>query len=56
MKTKSSLPKLILDIKFCTDANKEEPHQARLKTLEFHPSARVLLTAGLNQKLTLFQV
>lgn len=56
MKTKSSLPKLILDIKVCTDANKEEPHQARLKTVEFHPSARVLLTAGLNQKLTLFQI
>lgn len=30
--------------------------QARLKCVEFHPSARVMLTAGLNQKLTLFQV
>jgi WD40 repeat protein len=30
--------------------------KARLKSVEFHPSARVLLTAGLNQKLTLFQV
>jgi U3 small nucleolar RNA-associated protein 18 len=55
-KTKSSLPKSILDIKVCTDGNKEEPHQARLKSVEFHPSARVMLTAGLSQKLSLFQV
>ena len=55
-KTKSSLPKSILDIKVCTDGNREEPHQARLKSVEFHPSARVLLTAGLSQKLSLFQV
>jgi U3 small nucleolar RNA-associated protein 18 len=52
----SSLPKTIVDIKTCTDANKEEPHSARLKSVEFHPSARVMLTAGLNQKLTLFQI
>ena len=27
-----------------------------MKCVEFHPSARVMLTAGLNQKLSLFQV
>ena len=52
----SALPKSILDAKICTDANKEEPHQTRLKSVEFHPSARVLLTAGLGQKLSLFQI
>jgi hypothetical protein len=26
-KTKSALPKTNIDIKMCTDANKEEPHQ-----------------------------
>jgi hypothetical protein len=30
--------------------------KARLKCVEFHPSARVMLTAGLSQTLTLFQV
>lgn len=52
----SSLPRTTLDIKNCTDANKEEPHMARLTCVEFHPSARVMFTAGLNQKLTLFQI
>ena len=52
----STLPKTNLDIKVCTDANKESPDSARLKCVEFHPNARVMLTAGLNQKLTLFQV
>lgn len=55
--TKSQyLPNGILDIKRCTDANKESPHNARLKCVEFHPTARVVLTAGLNQTLTLFQI
>lgn len=53
---KSSLPKNILDIKACTDANKEDPDQTRLKTVEFHPTARVMLTAGLSHKLSLFQI
>ena len=76
---RGSLPKTNIDIKQCSDANKEEPHQvssltfgalklwslsqesnfpqkARLKSVEFHPTARVLLTAGLNQTLSLFQV
>lgn len=55
-KQRSSIPKGILDIKICTNANKEEPHQNRLKSVEFHPTARVMLTAGLGQKLSLFQV
>lgn len=54
--TISSLPKTNLDIKVCTDANKEDPDKARLKCVEFHPSARVMLTAGLNQRLSLFQI
>jgi hypothetical protein len=52
----SSLPKTNLEIKVCTDANKEDPDKARLKCVEFHPSARVMLTGGLDQKLSLFQV
>ena len=30
--------------------------QASLQCIEFHPSAKVLLTAGFNKTLTLFQV
>lgn len=52
----SSLPKTNLDIKICTDANKEDPDKTRLKCIEFHPSARVMLTGGLDQRLTLFQI
>lgn len=46
----------IIDIKICTDANFEDPQHARLKAVEFHPNARVILTGGLDQKLNLFQV
>ena len=55
-KAKGALPKGILDVKVCTDANYEEPSQNRLKSVEFHPTARVLLAAGLDQKLRLFQI
>jgi hypothetical protein len=30
--------------------------KGRLRTVEFHPNARVLLTSGLGQTLSLFQV
>lgn len=46
----------VIDVKICTDANFEEPQHARLKAVEFHPNARVILTGGLDQKLNLFQV
>ncbi|CAF1048663.1 unnamed protein product [Brachionus calyciflorus] len=55
-KFKGPIPKGLIDIKVCTDANYEEPSQSRLKSVEFHPTARVLLTAGLDQKLKLFQI
>ncbi len=30
--------------------------QSKLRAVEFHPSAQVVLTAGMNQTLSLFQV
>lgn len=51
-----SLPKGALQIKQCTDLNKEYPLKGKLKALEFHPSAQVALTGGMNNTLALFQV
>lgn len=54
--SRTPLPPNVLDIKACIDANFEEPQHASIKAVEFHPNARVILTGGLNQKLSLFQV
>ncbi|KAK3100299.1 hypothetical protein FSP39_017837 [Pinctada imbricata] len=54
--TSSSLPKGILNFKQCKDANKESTAQGKLTSVEFHPSSQVILTAGFNQTLSLFQV
>ncbi|XP_064609745.1 U3 small nucleolar RNA-associated protein 18 homolog [Liolophura sinensis] len=51
-----SLPKSILEIKRCTDANRDSPCGGKLMSVEFHPSAQVILTAGTNNTLSLFQV
>ncbi|XP_029456528.1 LOW QUALITY PROTEIN: U3 small nucleolar RNA-associated protein 18 homolog [Rhinatrema bivittatum] len=52
----SSLPKDILQMKNCLNANHERPSDARLTTVQFHPSAQVVMTAGLDQSISLFQV
>ncbi|CAH1777958.1 unnamed protein product [Owenia fusiformis] len=51
-----SLPKGVLQFKKCPDANKEQFSSGKLKSTEFHPTAQVLLTAGMDQSLHLFQV
>ena len=51
-----SLPQNILSIKPCTNLNHDEPSSARLTSVQFHPRAQVALTAGFDQKLSLFQV
>ncbi|KAL3880630.1 hypothetical protein ACJMK2_032854 [Sinanodonta woodiana] len=51
-----TLPKGFLQIKQCTDANKETSSKSKLQSVEFHPTAQVLLTGGLDQTLNLFQV
>ncbi|ESO97326.1 hypothetical protein LOTGIDRAFT_114808, partial [Lottia gigantea] len=52
----TSLPAGLIQIKKCTDLNKDSPSQARLTALEFHPTAQVALTAAKNQPFTLFQI
>ena len=38
------------------DANKAEPSTAVVRCVEFHPNGQLLLTAGLDKRLRLFQV
>ncbi|XP_040917793.1 U3 small nucleolar RNA-associated protein 18 homolog isoform X2 [Toxotes jaculatrix] len=51
-----SLPSGILRMKKCLHANSARPSEDRLTTIQFHPSAQVVMTAGLDQSVSLFQV
>ncbi|XP_055958841.1 U3 small nucleolar RNA-associated protein 18 homolog [Patella vulgata] len=56
LSSSASLPSGTLQIKKCTDLNRDSSSQARLTALEFHPTAQVALTAAKNQPFTLFQI
>uniref|UniRef100_A0A671W2L4 U3 small nucleolar RNA-associated protein 18 homolog n=1 Tax=Sparus aurata TaxID=8175 RepID=A0A671W2L4_SPAAU len=49
-----SLPSGVL--RKCLPANSARPSDDRLTTVQFHPSAQVVMTAGLDQSVSLFQV
>ncbi|XP_072530820.1 U3 small nucleolar RNA-associated protein 18 homolog [Salminus brasiliensis] len=51
-----SLPKGTIKLKKCLNANNENPGEDRLTTVQFHPSAQVVMTAGLDHTISLFQV
>lgn len=51
-----SLPKGIIKIKKCLNANNERPGDDRLTTVQFHSSAQIVMTAGLDCSISLFQV
>ncbi|XP_019721920.1 U3 small nucleolar RNA-associated protein 18 homolog [Hippocampus comes] len=51
-----SLSSGILGMKRCCHANAARPSSDRLTSVQFHPSAQVVLTAGLDCSLSLFQV
>ncbi|XP_077386008.1 U3 small nucleolar RNA-associated protein 18 homolog [Festucalex cinctus] len=51
-----SLASGILRMKKCCNANAARPSSDRLTSVQFHPSAQVVLTAGLDCSLSLFQV
>ncbi|KAM4530788.1 U3 small nucleolar RNA-associated protein 18 homolog [Odontesthes bonariensis] len=51
-----SLPGGILRMKKCLHANSARPSEDKLTTVQFHPSAQVVMTAGLDQSVSLFQV
>ncbi|KAJ8345405.1 hypothetical protein SKAU_G00295980 [Synaphobranchus kaupii] len=51
-----SLPKGIIQIKKCLEANNDCLSEGRLSTVQFHPSAQVVMTAGVDHNISLFQV
>ncbi|XP_065549454.1 U3 small nucleolar RNA-associated protein 18 homolog [Lathamus discolor] len=51
-----SLPKGILKMGICLPANQERFANGRLATVQFHPSAQVVMTAGHDRSVSLFQV
>ncbi|XDV35044.1 hypothetical protein PO909_005090 [Leuciscus waleckii] len=51
-----SLPKGTIKIKKCVDANSESPADAKLTSVQFHPSAQILMTSSLDHSISLFQV
>ncbi|XP_078385220.1 U3 small nucleolar RNA-associated protein 18 homolog isoform X1 [Cetorhinus maximus] len=51
-----ALPKGLLQIKSCKNANHSRPSDAKLTTTQFHPAAQVIMTAGIDQSISLFQV
>nr|XP_020670502.1 U3 small nucleolar RNA-associated protein 18 homolog isoform X1 [Pogona vitticeps]XP_020670510.1 U3 small nucleolar RNA-associated protein 18 homolog isoform X1 [Pogona vitticeps] len=51
-----SLPRGTLQMKNCLHANNECLSDTKLTTVQFHPSAQVVMTAGIDRTLSLFQV
>ncbi|KAI6075696.1 U3 small nucleolar RNA-associated protein 18-like protein [Aix galericulata] len=54
--TSESLPRGILEMKSCLPANQERLAEGKLSTVQFHPSAQVVMTAGRDRSVSLFQV
>ncbi|XP_048222513.1 U3 small nucleolar RNA-associated protein 18 homolog [Perognathus longimembris pacificus] len=54
--TSTSLPRGILKMKNCQQANAERPTTARISSVQFHPCAQVVMVAGLDNSISLFQV
>ncbi|XP_060108979.1 U3 small nucleolar RNA-associated protein 18 homolog [Heteronotia binoei] len=54
--TSESLPRGILQMKKCLHANNDRLSDAKLTTVQFHHSAQVVMTAGVDQSVSLFQV
>ncbi|KAH9490933.1 hypothetical protein Btru_034288 [Bulinus truncatus] len=51
-----TLPSTTLEFKRVTDANKEGPSKASIKSIEFHPKATALLVGGPDQTVRLFAI
>lgn len=50
------LPAGMIETTRLKDANQQEPSGSVVQSVEFHPAGRLLLTAGLDKRLRLFQV
>ena len=55
-KGSKTIPAGLVDMTRCKDANLHGPTQGVVQSLEFHPNGQLLMTAGLDKKLRLFQV
>ncbi|KAJ0058568.1 hypothetical protein NL108_017069 [Boleophthalmus pectinirostris] len=55
-RTSENLPKGIIKMKKCLDANSSRSSSDSLTSVQFHPNAQVVMTTGLDQSLCLFQV
>uniref|UniRef100_A0A8C6T987 Uncharacterized protein n=1 Tax=Neogobius melanostomus TaxID=47308 RepID=A0A8C6T987_9GOBI len=51
-----ALPKGILQMKKCSDLNLSRPTTDSLTSVQFHPSAQVAMTTGVDRSVSLFQV
>ncbi|XP_046552431.1 U3 small nucleolar RNA-associated protein 18 homolog [Haliotis rubra] len=50
------LPAGILQIKKLADANADDTRGSKIQNVEFHPTAKVILTAGSSHRVNLFQI
>ena len=50
------LPPHMLEAVRVKDANQQDPSRAAVQSVEFHPLGQLLMTAGLDKRLRLFQV
>ena len=50
------LPPHMLETVRMKDANQQDPSRAVVQSVEFHPMGQLLMTAGLDKRLRLFQV
>lgn len=51
-----SLRSGVLDLTVLRNANEEDPNKAEARCVEFHPSGRLILTAGFDKTVRIFQV
>jgi U3 small nucleolar RNA-associated protein 18 len=52
----STLSAGVIDIRRVADANRADPNRAVVQAVEFHPSGRLFLTAGMDRTMRIFQV
>ncbi|KAL3679025.1 hypothetical protein R1sor_021981 [Riccia sorocarpa] len=56
VKSKTRLPHGLIEITRMRDGNSEEPSSAVIQSVQFHRNAQILLTAGFDKRLRLFQI
>ena len=56
MGLRGRLPPGSLETSRMKDANQHDPHDSVVRSVEFHPGGQLLMTAGLDKRVRLFQV